>query len=168
MAVYHHLPNKAALLDGIVEVLWGGVELPDPEPDECWRSVVVAIFTSLRECLLAHPHAVAVVGSRPLVTPASLSLVDRALGRLAAAGLPGAQAMPLLDCLSAFTVGKVLAEVAEPFRAPDGTAASALPDISAGGLPNIAATLAGGYAYAPSEQFHSGLDAMISGWQFES
>lgn len=168
MAIYHHLPNKAAVLDGIVEALWGGLELPAAEPGESWRAVLSQIFTALRERLLSHPRAVVVVGSRPLVTPASLRLVDEALARLAAAGLPGAGAMPLLDCLSAFTVGKTLAEVAAPLGRPGSSAASAVTTISPQSHPHIAATLAGGYAYAPTEQFRSGLAALIDGWQFES
>ena len=37
MAVYHHLPNKTAVLDGIVELLWDGVRLPPTKPDERWQ-----------------------------------------------------------------------------------------------------------------------------------
>ncbi|HWC11003.1 MAG TPA: TetR family transcriptional regulator, partial [Acidimicrobiales bacterium] len=30
MSLYHHVPNKEALLDGVVEVLLADIELPDP------------------------------------------------------------------------------------------------------------------------------------------
>src|SRR3712207_5487713 len=30
MSLYHHVPNREALLDGVVEVMMADIELPDP------------------------------------------------------------------------------------------------------------------------------------------
>ena len=37
MSLYHHLPNKDALLDGMVDQVYTEVELP--LPDEAWQQI---------------------------------------------------------------------------------------------------------------------------------
>ncbi|GAB95363.1 AcrR family transcriptional regulator [Kineosphaera limosa] len=167
MAVYHYVPNKAALFDGIVEHVWQGVRLPAPTEGETWQGVLQAVFTTFRARLLEHPHAVALIGTRPTTTPAMLTLIDASLGRLAAAGLPGQRAMPLIDCLSAFTIGKVLAEVSDPSTSGESVpqaVESAVAGMTHQTHPHLLATLMAGYAFTPEEQFETGLRALIQGW----
>ena len=114
MAVYHHVPNKAALFDAIVDEVWARTSPEPPRPGEGWREIAASSFVALRRVLLAHPRLVAIMGSRPIVTPHMLALTERSLGWLADAGLAPASAMQLLDCLMAFTIGKVQGEVRDP------------------------------------------------------
>ena len=39
MTIYHHLPNKEAIIDGMVDVVFGEIDLPPTEAD--WRSATV-------------------------------------------------------------------------------------------------------------------------------
>jgi AcrR family transcriptional regulator len=52
MSLYNHIPNKSALLDGMVEVLLGELEVP-PE-DEGWERRVREAYRAFRR--LAHEH----------------------------------------------------------------------------------------------------------------
>jgi len=163
MAVYYHVPNKGALYEGIVEHLWGSVRLPASTPGERWTDLLERIFADFRARLLEHPRAVSLVGTRPAVSAAMLRLVDDALGRLEGAGLPGRDAMELIDCLSGYVVGKVLAETAS-LRGADEVSAS-LAGVTAESHPWLAAAMAAGYGFSPNEEFVRGLRALIAGWR---
>ena len=164
MAVYHHLPNKAAVLDGIVDHLWDGVRLGSATPGETWQAVLVEVFTAFRIRLLQHPRAVAIIGTRPSVTPAMFRLVEAILQRLEAAGLSGSDAMQLIDCLSGFTIGKVLAETSDVTGGHAEHVSAALASLTPQTHPTLLRALAGGYGFAPEEEFHKGLRALIEGW----
>lgn len=164
MAVYHHVPNKRAILDGIVELLWQGVEVPVTTEGESWQDVLTGLFVAFRARLLEHPRAIAIVGTRPVTTPAMLDLVDVTLGRLAAAGLTGGVAMPLVDNLAGFTIGKCLAEVSMYEEGAVQRVQDAIATVTPETHPHLVSTMAGGYEMLPEEQFHRGLRAMIEGW----
>lgn len=164
MAVYHHLPNKAAVLDAAVEHLWDGVPLPPAQPGESWREVLAGVFMAFRDRLMQHPRAVVVVGSRPSVSPAMLRLVETILQRLEAAGLGGVEAMQLVDCLSGYTIGKVLAETSDLAGGHAEHVGAALASLTPQTHPALITALAGGYDFAPEQQFTRGLRALIDGW----
>lgn len=164
MAVYHHLPNKAAVLDGIIEHLWDGVRLGPATPGESWQAVLFEVFTAFRVRLLQHPRAVAIIGTRPSVTPAMFRLVEAILQRLEVAGLTGSEAMQLIDCLSGFTIGKVLAETSDVSGGHAEHVGAALASLTPQTHPALLRALAGGYGFAPEEGFERGLRALIDGW----
>ena len=164
MAVYHHLPNKAAVLDGIVQHLWDGVRLAPAEPGERWQDVLAGVFTAFRTRLLQHPRAVSIIGTRPSVSPAMLRLVEAILQRIETAGLDGRDAMQLIDCLSGFTIGKVLAETSDLAGGHSEHVRAALTSVTPQTHPTLLKALAAGYAFAPEEEFNRGLRALIDGW----
>lgn len=164
MAVYYHVPNKAALYDGVVEELWGGLVLPASGAPGEWRSMLHRVFSDFRSRLLEHPRAVVLIGSRPATSAAMLRLIDDALGRLEAAGLAGVDAMQLIDCLSGYTIGKVLAEAAATVA--DSTAvAQTLGGLTPDSHPHVVGALVGGYGADPGAQFDRGLTALLDGWR---
>jgi len=67
MAVYRHVPNKAAILDGIVAAVLADLEESTGSDD--WREAFRTTFLSLRGLLRAHPNALPLVASRPLASP---------------------------------------------------------------------------------------------------
>ncbi|MBD3943801.1 TetR/AcrR family transcriptional regulator C-terminal domain-containing protein [Microbacterium sp. NEAU-LLC] len=170
MAVYHHVPNKTAVLDGIIEHVWQGVELPVATPGEKWQDVVCDIFRAFRARLRQHPRAVAIVGTRPSATPAMLRLIDETLGRLHGTGLgdselDGKDAMELIDCLSAFTIGKVLAETGHEVDGGAERVSAAMATVTPETHPHLVRTMAAGYELAPDEEFERGLRALVAGWR---
>jgi TetR/AcrR family transcriptional regulator, tetracycline repressor protein len=164
MSIYHYLPNKGALFDGVVELIWTQVDLADASPDLPWTEQAAAVMRRFRIALRAHPKAVPIVGTRPAVTPVMLDLLERALGQLTAAGLSAVEAIDLMNCLAAFTIGHVLAELGEPVGGDEVPPASVYAGLTAQTHPHLVAAFTSGYGYDPDGQFEHGLVALIDGW----
>lgn len=166
MAIYHHLPNKDAVFDAIVEALWSGVACDAVPEGQDWQECLYKLFHHARTHLLTHPRAVLLMGTRPATTPALLHLIDRTLGHLHSTALPAHEAMALMDCLAAFTVGKVLGEVSQEQQ--HDKVATALQTLTPQSHPYLLQALGSGYAFAPATQFERGLRALITGWSAAS
>ncbi|MEU3723355.1 TetR/AcrR family transcriptional regulator C-terminal domain-containing protein [Streptomyces sp. NPDC031705] len=78
MALYKHVANKEQLLDGMLDVVLGGIDPPLPGPD--WRDVVRQRILSARRVLLGHRWAYRVIESRSVPTPAVLEYLDSMIG----------------------------------------------------------------------------------------
>src|SRR4051812_6689161 len=86
MAMYWHFNDKDALLDGIAEHLIGAVRLPEPT-DEPWDVQLRAILEAFLAAIRPHPNVAGLALKRILVCEPGLTLAERALGFLRAAGL---------------------------------------------------------------------------------
>lgn len=114
MALYRHVAGKADLLDGMADLLYAELDVPEPEGD--WWSELAALAHSVRRVLLAHPAA-APLFSRPLARPHSVKLGEALLGALRRAGFPPAEAEELHGQLSEMVFALVRPEVhREPTR----------------------------------------------------
>src|SRR5215218_9466151 len=80
MAIYHYLPDKSALFDGLIERVIAEVEAPPPTGD--WQQDLTALGAAFRETLLAHAKALPLRATRPPSTEAAFELVEAALGTL--------------------------------------------------------------------------------------
>lgn len=84
MALYKHVENKEALLDGMVEVIVG--EIDPPVPDADWKSAVRLRVLSARRALQRHPWARQAIESRTTKTPPVLDYMDSFIGMFLAGG----------------------------------------------------------------------------------
>ncbi len=110
MSLYRHVPNKEALLDGIVELIVLEIDVPaDDGGDwvEAWRGV----GRSYRRAALAHPNAFPLVTMRPLNTPEALRRIDAAYDLLRRAGLDEQTSIVAFRTLASYTRGFALEEV---------------------------------------------------------
>jgi AcrR family transcriptional regulator len=109
MTLYHYLPNKDALLDGVVERVMAQTETtPMGGP---WERALTDYARSLRAALLRHPGAALIVATRPAVTPETLRAAERGLALLRGAGFPLDRALNALNALTLFTVAHAASEV---------------------------------------------------------
>lgn len=111
MAAYYHLPNKAAILDGIVEAVWSELELPEPS-DAPWQEQLAQIARVMRHTLARHPNALPVLATRPNLSAPGFRLTDRTLGVLLQAGLPPGEALEFVNAAAEFVLGHALTESA--------------------------------------------------------
>ncbi len=74
MTIYHHVPSKDEILDGIVDLVFAEIELPDRELP--WKAAVRARCISARTVLAKHPWAVPLMESRRSPGPATLGHHD--------------------------------------------------------------------------------------------
>jgi AcrR family transcriptional regulator len=80
MALYRHVRNKDALLDGIVEVLVAEIESPQPAAD--WKTALREQAMAARRTMLRHPWARRVMEERPKGGPAFLAYVESVLATM--------------------------------------------------------------------------------------
>ncbi|MDQ4070359.1 MAG: TetR/AcrR family transcriptional regulator C-terminal domain-containing protein, partial [Actinomycetota bacterium] len=111
MSLYHHVPNKDALLDGIVEVLNEEIEIPDPASGP-WDERARLMARSLREVALKHPNCVPLLVTRPFSTAAALRPCEAAFEVLTEAGLAPDESIVTLRTFVAYVLGFVMMESA--------------------------------------------------------
>lgn len=97
-SLYHHLPNKDALLDGVVVRMRAEMRLPDPLPED-WKELMLAIFAEYRRILAAHPNLTSLAGRRVETDP------DSGLVFLTQLGFSDDDAVELWQSMIALAVG---------------------------------------------------------------
>jgi AcrR family transcriptional regulator len=149
MSLYNHIPNKDALLDGMVEVLLGKLRSPGSNGDPSWEAQVRGAFRSYLELARAHPNVFPLFALRPLNTAESL----RVFGLLREAGLDNVSALRAFRTLSGYTIGHALAEIRGPALEPAGEAEGG------GKTPRAGADRTGDR----DAEFEFGLDLILAG-----
>jgi AcrR family transcriptional regulator len=117
MSLYNHVPNKAALLDGLVEMLLDELEMPGPEAGD-WQERLRRINESYRRVAHAHPHAFPLAVTRPYNTLGTLRRVEQTLQLLHEAGFDTETALHLFQTCTSYTSGYVLAEITRAVPPP--------------------------------------------------
>jgi AcrR family transcriptional regulator len=84
MALYKHVANKDAMLDGMIDVVVGEIDPPHSGTD--WKTAIRQRVLSARRALLRHPWASRVLESRTDPTPAVIEYMDSMIGMFRAGG----------------------------------------------------------------------------------
>lgn len=167
MSLYHHVPNKAALLDAVVEAIMREDVDHAAFGDGPWTDRLQRIAIGYRGLLLRHPNAVAIVATHPLTTPGSMLIVERCLASLGEGGLEPAEALAALNAAVLWTLAYVLAEVgrlpgALPAASPE-EAHGAMAALAPAEFPLLTAAVAQTTWGLPDGEFRFGLEAMVRG-----
>ena len=112
MTVYGHVSDKAALFDGLIELVLAEVEVPPPTGH--WDEDLRAAARAARTTFLAHPHVVPLLGTRPPITEPAFALAEAMTSILLKTGLSEEQAADGFDCLGRLIIGHVLAQAGQP------------------------------------------------------
>lgn len=123
MTLYHYVPNKVKLLDGMVDLVFGEVELPSTDGD--WKTELRRRAVSTREVLNRHRWAVGLMESRTTPGPNSLRLHDAVLGCLREGGFSIETAIQAYSVQDAYIYGFALQEKSLPFESVEESAAVA-------------------------------------------
>jgi AcrR family transcriptional regulator len=123
MSLYHYVPNKEELLDGMVDIVFGEIELPPTDVD--WRTAMRRRAISTREVLNRHRWAVGLMESRTTPGPASLRVHDAVLGCLREGGFSIEMTIQAYSVLDAYIYGFALQERSVPFESAEEAAAVA-------------------------------------------
>ena len=113
MTIYHHVPGKEQILDGIVDLVFAEIALPPADLD--WRAAMRQRCMSAREVLNRHPWAPPLMESRTAPGPASMRHHDAVLGCLRGGGLSLATTAHAYAILDSFVYGFTLQEARLPF-----------------------------------------------------
>ena len=166
MSIYHHVPNKDEILDGMVDAVFAEIDLPAADGE--WRPELRRRAISARAALNRHPWATGMLDSRTNPGPATLTHHDSVIACLRANGFDAAAIGHAVAVLDAFIYGFTLQEAALP-----GTNAEELTDLAAdlmavfeAEFPNLAwftnaHVLSSAYSF--SDEFEPGLDLVLDG-----
>ena len=166
MALYKHVANKDELLDGMVDMVFGEIEIP-PEDVE-WRSAMRLRAISTREALGRHSWAIGMMESRH-PGPANLRNHNAVMGCLRTAGFSFKMAIHAYSVQDAYIYGFALQERDTAFETRDsaGKAAQRRAEMiiereKYPHLVEIAAELPGS-GYDNATEFEWGLDLILDG-----
>lgn len=167
MSLYHHFANKEAILDGMVDVVFGEIEFPTRRVG--WRVAMRRRAVATRQALLRHGWALGLLESRRNPGLATLRHHDAVIGCLRRGGFSVAATASAFSLLDSYTYGFVLQELALPFRTAEeiqAVAGEILGRLPADELPHfteltVQHALQPGYAYA--KEFEIGLELVLDG-----
>src|SRR5215472_3542304 len=183
MSLYNHIASKSDLLDGMIDIVFGEIDLPagtgtgtgagagagagNGEPG--WRAAMRRRAISARQVLRRHPWAIGLMESRITPGPATLRHHDAVLGCLRRAGFSLELTAHAYSLLDSYIYGFALQEAGLPFGTGE-EAAQVAQEISAqfasGQYPYLteiamAHVVRPGYDYA--DEFVIGLDLILDG-----
>ena len=169
MSLYYYFPNKLALVDGMIDIVFGEIEPPSLDLD--WKTAMRRRAVSTREALNRHRWAVGLMEGRSTHGEANLRLHDAVLGCLRAAGFSLEMTVHAYSVQDAYIYGFALQErdmtpeSAEDFAA---VAEQQMQDYAAvlADFPHLVEVVGGyvakaGYDYAT--EFLFGLDLILAG-----
>jgi AcrR family transcriptional regulator len=113
MSLYHHAANKDDILDGMVDRIFGEIELPAPAAE--WKEAMRRRAHSARAVLLRHPWALQLMESRAVPGPANLKHHDAVIGCLRNSGFSVKLTAHAYSVLDAYVYGFVHTELQLPF-----------------------------------------------------
>ncbi len=166
MSLYHHVANKTDILDGMVDTVFGEVELPSDCTD--WKDAMRQRANSERAALTRHPWAISLMGSRSSPGPATLKHHDAVLGCCRIAGFSVEMAAHAFSLIDSYIYGFVMQEVNLPFDDSDDlgeVVETMMPELSADAYPYLQELtteyiLQPGYSYG--NEFEYGLELVLA------
>jgi|SRR5579884_81140 len=173
MSLYNHVANKDQLLDGMVDLVFGEIDLPADRAD--WKPAMRERAQSARRALGRHPWAIGLMSTRTSPGPNTLRHHDAVIGSLRAGGFSVTLAAHAFSVLDSYIYGFALQEATLPFgETEEQTAevatmmmarfpADKYPHLTEFGVEHI---LKPGYDYG--DEFDFGLDLILDGLQKSS
>ncbi|WP_425297244.1 TetR/AcrR family transcriptional regulator C-terminal domain-containing protein [Nocardia abscessus] len=170
MVLYRHAANKAALLDGVAEIVLEQLTVDPTDPD--WRRQLRIIARDFRRLAVAHPNVVPLLVTHPLSTPLGLRPfgilrpLERTLDLLTRADFSSTDALHIYRALFGFLYGHVLNELQEIIERPEETddvLRLGLHRLPVGEFPLLRGLASDLAAYEGGAELERGLDILISG-----
>jgi AcrR family transcriptional regulator len=168
MSLYNHVAGKEDILDGLVDIVFGEIEVATPGTAD-WKTAMRERAISVRAALNRHRWAVGLMEGRMSPGPANLANHDAVMGCLREGGFSFRDAVHAYSVMDAFIYGFALQERGLPFDVPEETTevmerqrenVPAMDDHPY--LVEVAAEMAkAGYDY--DTEFEFGLDLILDG-----
>jgi TetR/AcrR family tetracycline transcriptional repressor len=117
MAVYYYLPNKAALLDAVVEAVMAEIDLGVDDPSAPAEDRLISAARAYAQVLVRHRNAMPLLLVRGPATPAALAPVEVMVAILRSGGVPPEHAVAGMHVLTAAVRGYaaiIANEMADP------------------------------------------------------
>ncbi len=152
MALYNHVCDKDELIDLMVDLMLGEVDLCALTGD--WATQLRALGSSIHHVLTAHPALARIDSTHLRIGPHSLRIMERGLALLLQAGFIPPQAANAFFALFTYTAGYHQIGRVDPRNY------SALPPEQIPSITTITGHLSGVHQHG---QFEYGLDTLLTG-----
>jgi AcrR family transcriptional regulator len=168
--LYRHVASKAAVLDGVAEIVLSQLSVDTADRD--WVSQLRVVAHSFRALALEHPNVVPLLITRPLATPlgqrspGTLRPLEDVLTLLSSAGFSGDDALHIYRVLFAYLHGHVLDELQEIVERPEETdhvLQLGLHRLSINDFPQLRALAPALASYDGAAELDRGLDLLLTG-----
>src|ERR1700752_4842357 len=168
--IYRHIPHKAALLDGVAEIVLGQLRVNTADPD--WAAQLRTVAHDFRWLALAHPNVVPLLVTRPLATPLGqrppgmLRPLEDVLALLTSVGFTGGDALHIYRVLFGYLYGHILTELQEVVERPEETddvLRLGLHRLSIAEFPQVRALAAALAGYDGAAELDRALDVLLIG-----
>jgi AcrR family transcriptional regulator len=117
MSLYNHVANKDDLLDGMINLVLGEIELP--RAGDPWKPAMRDRAISMRTALTRHPWAISIINTRTSPGPATLRHHNAVIGCLRDAGFSIVLTAHAFAALDSYIYGFVLQEQTLPIGTDD-------------------------------------------------
>jgi AcrR family transcriptional regulator len=163
MSLYNHVANKDDILDGMVDLVLGDIDVPPPGTP--WKQAMRQRALSAHATLLAHPWAALQIMSRYNIGPGMTKHLDATFGRLLDAGFSVTGALDAWNALDSHLYGFTLQELNLPFDVEEAPKVSAevLAHLSQTDFPHVARVISEIMQTGRAEEFEFGLDLILDG-----
>jgi AcrR family transcriptional regulator len=121
MSLYNHVANKEDLIDGLVDIVFSEIEVPEPGSVD-WRTAMRSRALSVRAALQRHRWAVGLMEGRMSPGPANVANHNAVMGCLREGGFEFRDAVHAYSVMDAYIYGFALQERGLPFDTPEETA----------------------------------------------
>ena len=168
--LYRHLPNKAAVLDGVAEIVLEQLSVDTADSD--WAAQLRSVAHDFRRLAITHPNVVPLLVTRPLSTPLGrrppgmLRPLEDVLRLLIGAGFSGVDALHVYRLLFGFLYGHILNELQEVVERPEETddvLRLGLHRLAITEFPNVRALAPALASYDGAAELDRGLDLLLTG-----
>lgn len=168
--LYRHVPNKAAVLDGVAEIVLGQLRVDTADQD--WAVELRSIAHDFRRLALEHPNVVPLLVTRPLATPLGrrppgmLRPLEDVLTLLTNAGFSGLDAVHIYRVLFGYLHGHILTELQEVIERPEETddvLRLGLHRLAVTEFPQVRAVASALASYDGAAELDRGLDVLFIG-----
>lgn len=169
MSLYNHVENKYDLLDGMINIVFGEIEVPSPGGD--WKKELRARAMSTRTALNRHRWAIGEMEGRTDIGPENMRVHEAVLACLRGAGFSVEMTIHAYSVQDAYIYGFVLQETDMSSETPEDFAKEARRQMKEyeslhSDFPNLVEVVGGhvsehGYDY--DTEFLFGLDVILDG-----
>lgn len=168
--LYRHIPNKAALLDGVAEIVLEQLQVDTADQD--WAGQLRTVAHDFRRLALEHPNVVPLLVTRPLATPLGqrppgmLRPLENVLALLTSAGFSGVDALHIYRMVFGYLHGHILTELQEVIERPEETddvLRLGLHRLAVAEFPQVRALASALASYDGAVELDRGLDLLLSG-----
>jgi AcrR family transcriptional regulator len=121
MSLYNHVANKEDIIDGLVDIVFSEIEVPEPGSVD-WRTAMRSRALSVRAALQRHRWAVGLMEGRMSPGPANIANHNAVMGCLREGGFEFRDAVHAYSVMDAYIYGFALQERGLPFDTPEETA----------------------------------------------